>query len=70
MQYVVCVLGAYECARSSAVLRRLFTERDVEHDGILNAEELEQCLQIVGFCPTAEDIEFLTKHFDTNGDLP
>jgi len=67
---VVCLLGAYDYDSSFAVLRRLFTERDLEHDGILNSEELEQCLQIVGFCPTPEDIEFLTKHFDTNGDLP
>ena len=66
---MVCLLDAHDCNRSSAVLRRLFTERDLEKDGILNSEELEQCLQIVGFCPTPADIEFLTKHFDTNGDL-
>ncbi|KAI0228989.1 hypothetical protein LSAT2_020572 [Lamellibrachia satsuma] len=50
------------------VLRRLFKERDVEQDGNLNADELEQCLQLVGFFPTNEDIVFLIKHFDTNGD--
>jgi len=48
----------------------MFKEKDTNDDGNLNSEEFEQCLQLVGFYPTTEDIEFLKKHFDTNGDSP
>ena len=59
-----------QARRLPAELRRMFKEYDMNDDGNLNSEELEQCLQLVGFYPTADDIEFLKKHFDTNGDSP
>jgi len=47
----------------------MFRRKDKDGNGELNAEELEECLLLCGITPTAEDIVFLKKHFDSNGML-
>lgn len=45
----------------------MFQRKDKDETGTLNSSELEECLQLCGLIPTKQDIAFLTKHFDSNG---
>lgn len=49
-------------------MKDLFRTKDIDENGWLNAEELHECLEIVGFCLLEEDLHFIIKHFDKNGD--
>jgi Ca2+-binding EF-hand superfamily protein len=51
------------------VFRQMFTRKDKDETGTLNAKELEECLQLCGLSPTKDDIAFLTSHFDRNGKI-
>ncbi len=50
-----------------SVLRSIFEKKDKDNSGSIEAKELGKCLRVIGFSPTKEDVEFLVKHFDTNG---
>ena len=39
---------------------------DDDGSGVISAAKLEECLHIIGFFPTDDDIQWLIKHFDTN----
>ncbi len=49
------------------VLESEFQQRDVDNSGTIDSQELEECLHLVGFAPTQEDIDFLITHFDQSG---
>ena len=48
-------------------MRDIFESKDKDKNGVIDSRELRQCLMAVGFCPSADDIEFLLEHFDNNG---
>ncbi|ELT99096.1 hypothetical protein CAPTEDRAFT_228966 [Capitella teleta] len=50
------------------VLREAFKSKDKDNTGTLDQAQLQDCLMLVGLIATDEDIEFLSKHFDDNGD--
>lgn len=49
-------------------LRDIFRQKDVNGTGTLSCSELEECLGVCGLNPTHEELRFLKKHFDSNGD--
>jgi len=52
---------------SSSVIRDIFQSKDVNNDGFINTSELDECLRVVGFVPTDDDLVLLKKTFDENG---
>lgn len=49
-------------------LREIFRQKDVNGSGSLNPSEFEECLNFCGLNPSQEELKFLMKHFDANGD--
>ena len=49
-------------------VERYLKSIDEDGSGVISADQLEDCLRILGFCPTDEDIIFIIKHFDANGE--
>ena len=62
--------ASHESQRISyhAALRSAFKAKDKDNTGTLNSAELRDCLMLVGLIATDEDIDFLSKHFDDNGE--
>src|SRR6218665_3676041 len=50
-----------------SALRDIFKQKDVNGTGTLSSSELEDCLGVCGLRPTKEELSFLKKHFDSNG---
>uniref|UniRef100_X2AWD5 EF-hand domain-containing protein n=1 Tax=Capitella teleta TaxID=283909 RepID=X2AWD5_CAPTE len=52
---------------SQYVLRDILTSKSKEGDGVIDLEDLGECLEAFGFEPDDEDVRFLSRHFDDNG---
>ena len=49
------------------VITDILHSKSKEGNGVIDIEELGDCLEAFGFDPDDEDVEFLKKHFDDNG---
>ncbi|CAD5124968.1 DgyrCDS13212 [Dimorphilus gyrociliatus] len=53
---------------SKRVIEDILKSKDIDGSGDVDLDELEECLSAVGFQASFEDLKFLTKHLDKNGD--
>ena len=52
-----------------AVLREILNSKDHDNKGYVTVDELGECLQTLGFKADEEDLIFLKKHWDDNGNV-
>ena len=50
-----------------SVIKGILDSKTAETQGILNIDELGDCLDAFGFTFDDDDVDFLKKHFDDNG---
>ena len=49
------------------MIKDILHSKTIETDGIINLDELGECLEAFGFDADDDDIDFLQKHLDDNG---
>lgn len=53
---------------SKHVIKDILRSKTLETNGVLDVDELGDCLEAFGFNADDEDVDFLKKHLDENGD--
>ena len=51
------------------VIRDILQSNDLDSKGYLTTDELADSLQALGFTPDQDDVDFLVKHMDDDGNV-